>query len=154
MPAQAHPMAIVNPLTVGVAAVICTIAMHALAVGATVHFVRRERRLGRAAVSFWSDMAIVGVTMLFAFAAHLVEITFWAALFMMCGEFAEFGAAYEHSAVNYTTLGYGDVVMTSSWRLLGPIEAADGMLMFGVSTAMIFAVIQLLVRVRFVDLRE
>ena len=56
--------------------------------------------------------------------------------------------------MNYTTLGYGDVVMTPSWRLLGPLEAADGMLMFGVSTAVIFAVIQRLLLMRFVDLRD
>jgi len=45
------------------------------------------------------------------------------------------------------------VVVTPSWRLLGPLEAADGMLMFGVTTAMIFAVIQRLVRARLPDLR-
>jgi hypothetical protein len=44
--------------------------------------------------------------------------------------------------------------MTPSWRLLGPLEALDGMLMFGVSTAMIFAVIQRLLRARYTDLRE
>jgi len=44
--------------------------------------------------------------------------------------------------------------MTSSWKLLGPMEAADGMLMFGVSTAIIFAVIQRLIETRFVDLRS
>ena len=53
-----------------------------------------------------------------------------------------------HSAENYTTLGYGDVVMSPSWRLLGPLEAADGMLMFGISTALIFAVISRLVETR------
>ena len=90
----------------------------------------------------------------FALAAHLVEIALWAAVFLMCGEFTQFGTAYYHSAVNYTTLGYGDVVMTPAWRLLGPLEAADGMLMFGVSTAIIFALIQRLIRDRFVDLRE
>ena len=90
----------------------------------------------------------------FAFAAHLVEIFLWSVLFMMCGEFAEFSSAFDHSAVNYTTLGYGDVVMTPSWRFLGPLEAANGMLMFGVSTAMIFAVIQRLLLMRFVDLRD
>jgi Ion channel len=63
----------------------------------------------------------------------------------------DFGAAFYHSAENYTTLGYGDVVMSASWRLLGPFEAADGMLMFGVSTAMIFAVIQRLVEIRLPD---
>jgi hypothetical protein len=126
----------------------------ALALGATVSFVRHERRLGRAGASFWRDVAIVGAVMLFAFAAHLVEIALWSVLFMMCGEFSEFAGAFDHSAVNYTTLGYGDVVMTPSWRLLGPLEAADGMLMFGVSTAMIFAVIQRLVLMRFLDLRD
>jgi hypothetical protein len=70
-------------------------------------------------------------------------------LFMICGEFSDFRTAYYHSAVNYTSLGYGDIIMTPAWRLLGPLETADGMLLFGVSTAMIFAVIQWLVDARF-----
>ena len=73
---------------------------------------------------------------------------------MICGEFSAFGNVFDHSAVNYTTLGYGNVIMSPSWRLLGPLEAANGMLMFGVSTAMIFTVIQRLVEARYVDLRE
>jgi hypothetical protein len=105
-------------------------------------------------VSFWNDVEIVTLAISFALAAHLVEIALWAILFMMCGEFTAFGTAYYHSAVNYTTLGYGDLVMTPAWRLLGPLEAADGMLMFGVSTAIIFALIQRLIHDRFVDLRE
>jgi len=63
----------------------------------------------------------------------------------MCGEFKSLAIAYYHSAVNYTTLGYGDLIMTPSWKLLGPLEAGDGALMFGVSTAMIFAIAQSLV---------
>ena len=61
---------------------------------------------------------------------------------------------YPISPVNYTTLGYGDVVMSPAWRLLGPMEAADGMLMFGLSTALIFAVILWLIQKRFVDLKD
>jgi hypothetical protein len=72
---------------------------------------------------------------------------------MLCGEFRAFALAYDHSAVNYTTLGYGNVIMSPSWRLLGPLEAANGMLMFGVSTAIIFTVIQRLLHARFADLR-
>jgi hypothetical protein len=72
----------------------------------------------------------------------------------MCGEFADFGTAYYHSAVNYTTLGYGDMVMSASWRLLGPLEAANGMLLFGVTTAMIFTIMLRLVEARFEDLRD
>jgi Ion channel len=145
---------ILIPSAVGAIPILCTVFIHALAVMATVNFVRHERRAGRAGVSFWNDVQIVTLTISFALAAHLVEIALWAVLFIMCGEFTEFGTAYYHSAVNYTTLGYGDLVMTPAWRLLGPLEAADGMLMFGVSTAIIFALIQRLIRDRFVDLRE
>ena len=81
-----------------------------------------------------------------ALAAHLVEIAMWALVFMRCGEFRDFAAAFYGSAENYTTLGYGDVVMSAAWRLMGPLEAADGMLMFGVTTAMIFAIIHRLTR--------
>jgi hypothetical protein len=133
---------------------VCTILVHALAVMATVKVVRHERRLGRTGSNFWIDFGIVAVTVSCALAAHLVEIALWALLFMMCGEFSAFGNAFDHSAVNYTTLGYGNVVMSPLWRLLGPLEAANGMLMFGVSTAMIFTVIQRLVEARYVDLRE
>jgi hypothetical protein len=90
--------------------------------------------------------------MMLAFVAHLVEIALWAGLFVACGEFQEFGTAYYYSAVNYTTLG-GDLTMSPSWKLPGPLEAADGALMFGVSTAMIFTVIVNLVQARFEDLR-
>jgi hypothetical protein len=67
----------------------------------------------------------------------------------LCGEFTRFAGAFYESAMNCTSLGYGDIVMPASWNLLGPLEAANGMLMFGVSTALIFAVIQRSVQSRF-----
>ena len=151
---QTHRVAILIPLAVGASAVICTIVIHALAVAATVNFVRREKRLGREGAGLWTNLAIVALALSFALVAHLIEIAFWAVLFVICGEFQEFGIAYYHSAVNYTTLGYGDLIMSPSWRLLGPLEAADGTLMFGVSTAIIFAVIVRLVQAQFEDLRR
>jgi hypothetical protein len=51
-------------------------------------------------------------------------------------------------------LRYGDFIMTSSWRMLGPHETANGMLLFGVSTAMIFGVILWLIQTRFTDLKD
>ena len=154
MHGTAPSIEVLVPLAVGACAIACTIMIHALALAGTVTLVRRERKLGRAGTSFWIDVVIVAVVMSFALAAHLVEIALWAVLFMICGEFPEFGAAFNHSAVNYTTLGYGDVIMTPPWRLLGPLEAANGMLMFGVSTAMVFAVIDRLITARFADLRD
>jgi Ion channel len=151
---DAHPILLLVPIAVGSAAVICTILIHALPLSATISFVRREKRLGHLGVSFWKDMGVVTRTILYAFVAHLIEMALWATLFVICGEFSDFATAYYHSAVNYTSLGYGDIIMSSNWRLLGPLETANGMLLFGVSTAMIFAVIQRLVEARYTDLKD
>jgi Ion channel len=139
---------------VGVISFLGTIFIHAVPIAATVNFVRYQRSHGRVGVSLWSDLLTVAVAMTRLFVAHLVEIALWAAVFLICGEFHDFGTAYYHSAVNYTTLGYGDIIMSPSWRLLGPLEAANGVLMFGVSTALVFTVIQGLILARFVDLKE
>ena len=154
MAAHTDRIAIAMPLAVATIAFIVTTLVHALTLSVIVGFVRRERTRGLAGANFWVDVAIVALVIFVALAAHLLEISFWATLFMVCGEFQEFGAAFDHSAVNYTTLGYGDVVMSTSWKLLGPLESANGMLMFGVSTAMVFAIIQRLLETRFADLRD
>src|SRR6202522_3597005 len=150
---QTQPVAILIPLAVGAIAVLCTIFIHALAVAATVNFVRREKRLGREGAGLWTNLGIVALAMSFILVAHLIEIALWAVLFIICGEFKEFGIAYYFSAVNYTTLGYGDLIMSPAWKLLGPLEAADGTFMFGVSTAIIFAVMVRLIQAQFEDLR-
>lgn len=151
---QVHRIAILAPLAVGLVAVICTIIIHALPLSATVAFVRRERKLGHEGSDFWVDIGIIALAISYALAAHLIEIALWAVLYVICGEFADFGTAYYHSAVNYTSLGSGDLMMSPSWKLLAPLETANGLLLFGVSTAMIFAVIQRLVQARFVDLKD
>jgi hypothetical protein len=136
---------------VAVATTFSTIVIHALALIAIVRYVRRAQRLGHIGNHFWPNVTVVSATTQVALAAHLVEVALWAVVFQLCGEFPDFASALYHSAENYTTLGYGDVVMSASWRLLGPLEAADGMLMFGVSTAMIFAIIVRLIQARFPD---
>jgi hypothetical protein len=137
------------PLLVGVGTTFGTIVVHALVVGMIVRIVRRDLQRGRVGVGFWADSAFVANATLLALVGHLVEMGLWALVFELCGEFSDFAAAFYHSAVNYTTLGYGDVVMSARWKLLGPLEASDGMLMFGVSTALIFAVVQRLTQMRF-----
>lgn len=151
---DAHPILLLVPLAVGSAAAICTILIHGLPLSATVRFVRREKRLGHLGANYRKDLGIVVRVIFYAFVAHLLEMALWAALFIICGEFSDFATAYYHSAVNYTSLGYGDIIMSPTWRLLGPLETADGMLLFGVSTAMIFAVIQRLVEARYADIKE
>ncbi|MGA7326932.1 MAG: ion channel [Rhodomicrobium sp.] len=125
-----------------------TIVVHGLALIAVLYIVTREYRLGRAGIRFWRDLTIIATVTQVALVAHVAEMAIWAVVLSLCGEFTRFAAAFCHSAMNYTSLGYGDVVMSASWKLLGPLEAANGLLLFGVSTAMIFAVIQRFVRSR------
>jgi hypothetical protein len=151
---NAHPILLLIPIAVGCAAVICTILIHALPLSATITFVRREKKLGHLGMNFRRDMGLVVRVILYAFVAHLMEMALWAILFLICGEFSDFATAFYHSAVNYTSLGYGDIIMSPAWRVLGPLETANGMLLFGVSTGMIFALIQRLVEARYGEFRE
>lgn len=92
--------------------------------------------------SFWSSMAIIKSVMLILIIGNLIQIAIWASLFLWFGEFTEFGEAFYHSAVNFSTLGYGDFVMSAEIKLLGPIEAINGGLMIGMSTAVLMTVFQ------------
>ena len=73
---------------------------------------------------------------------HLSEMSAWAAVFAWVGMLPDFETALYFSLKSYTTVGYGDVLPPLSWRLVGPIEAAVGVLMLGWSTAMIVAAVQ------------
>jgi hypothetical protein len=150
---QSQHIAIVAPLLVGAVAQLFTIAIFLLPVRATINLIRREKNLGHVGRP-WMDLGIFARVVFYASVAHMIEIGFWGVLFMLCGEFTDFGTAFYHSAVNYTSLGYGDFLMSPKWRLLGPLETANGTLLFGVTTAMVFAVLLWLIQARFADLRD
>ena len=152
MAAAPDRVAILLPLGVAVTMAFSTVIIQALALMAIMHFVRHERRLGRAGVRFWRDVGIVTGATLVALAAHVVAIATWALVFSVCGEFSQLAGVVYHSGMNYTTLGDSDKIMSPSWRLLAPLEAANGMLMFGVSTAMLFAIVQRLIQTKFSEL--
>lgn len=73
---------------------------------------------------------------------HLAEMAVWAAAFATVGVLPGFETSLYYSLKSYTTVGYGDVLPANSWRLLGPIEAAVGVLMLGWSTSIIVAAVQ------------
>lgn len=84
---------------------------------------------------------LLSAVMLLMLLGNFVQMTLWGLLFWGLGEFDDFATAVYHSGVNFATLGYGDIVMSDKWRLLGPLEAANGILMFGVSSAVMTATI-------------
>lgn len=77
---------------------------------------------------------------------HLAEAVVWALFFMLAGALPDLETAAYFSLTSYTTVGYGDVVLPEPWRLLGPLEAAVGVLMLGWSTGILVAVIGIIYR--------
>jgi hypothetical protein len=73
---------------------------------------------------------------------HVLEVIVWALAYFIVGAAPVDADRLYFAFVNYTTLGYGDVVPVASWRLLGPLTAMNGMLLFGWSTAVIFEVLR------------
>jgi len=98
------------------------------------------RREDRKTEGFGWDTYAISLVLLMLFVGHLVQIAIWAALFLYLGEFNDFLTAFYHSAVNFASLGYGDIVMSEKWRLLGALEASNGVLMFGLSAGTLLAV--------------
>jgi voltage-gated potassium channel len=75
---------------------------------------------------------------------HGVLILFWASCYRwLC--FPSWESALYFSACSYTTVGYGDIVLPRSWRMLGPVESIMGVLMCGVSVSVLFAIMTRLV---------
>ena len=88
---------------------------------------------------------VVGASACFL-VSHVLQIVMWAVLFRALGAFDNFSLALYNSGQNYTTLGYGDDVLPPQWRMLGPIEAMNGLLAWGLTTAVLFAGVQRLQR--------
>ena len=89
---------------------------------------------------------VLGVVLMLLFAGNMVQIFIWAVLFLQLGEFTDFSTAFYHSAVNFGSLGYGDIVMSEKWRLLGALEASNGVLMFGLTAGTLLAVMTRLIQ--------
>ena len=79
---------------------------------------------------------------------HLAEAIVWALFLVLVGALPDLETAAYFSLTSYTTVGYGDVTLPERWRLLGPIEAAVGILMLGWSTGILVAAIGALYRPR------
>jgi hypothetical protein len=97
------------------------------------------RRVIRPTLAGTTGVLIAVVLILVA--GNLSQIAVWATCFRFGGEFNDFATAFYHSVVNFTTLGYGDIVMSEKGRLLGALEAGNGVLMFGLSTSVLFVIL-------------
>jgi hypothetical protein len=132
-------------LLVGTGVFLVSLVFFAMTTTLIVNLALRLIRLG---LGFWKSVAIMMIVSLITAAAHLILIAMWAVVFLVCGEVANFQQAVYFSAQSYTSLGYGDVHLSERWQLLGPLEAVNGLLLFGLSTAIMFSVLSNLIAKR------
>ena len=113
------------------------IAIH----GVTMVVILRSRGMVHANVPARPTLRLIGImiaTVSILMAGHLLEIAIWSIAYRFVGAVPEGSDSLYFAFVNYTTLGYGDVLPVERWRLLGPMAAMNGVLLFGWSTAVIF----------------
>ena len=79
---------------------------------------------------------------------HITATCIWATFYYTQELFKDFETSVYFSLTSYTTIGYGDVLLPERWRLVGAIEGVSGVLLCGVSTAFIFAVISAMFQMR------
>ncbi|MBS1132861.1 MAG: Ion transport 2 domain protein [Burkholderiaceae bacterium] len=114
------------------------------------YFVRKTRRL-KAEDHLQASIRPLLVAMAAMMLGTFVQVGLWGVLFVVLGEFSELYEAVYHSAVNFASLGYGDIVMSKNRKLLGPLEAINGVLMLGMSAAALMVILQQLVKMQYRD---
>ncbi|WP_295803043.1 ion channel [uncultured Microbulbifer sp.] len=124
---------------------LCLILQSLALVAALRFYLRREHHIR--STFLHAERVIIGLVAILIFGS-LAQMAIWALLFSVLGEFDRFEVALYHSAVNFATLGYGDVVMSDKHRLLGPLEAINGGLMIGVSTAALTRAFTAVIRIQ------
>jgi hypothetical protein len=126
-------------LTFGTLIIAATVVFHTIGLMALTTIVNQLVR------RFHMHMHVVGKTMsmvttvLGIFVLHTAEIWFWAAIYYVEDQFMSFTDALYFSTVTFSTLGYGDIILTPAWRLLGSLEAINGFILLGWSTAYLVA---------------
>lgn len=123
----------------GVTLVVC-LAIQVFALVVILRYLLRLRAHRRKAPGIFTDFWAICFVALTSFLGHLMQAGIWAAVFLRLDQFTDFSTAYYHSLVNLSSLGYGDIVMTDPWRLLGAMEAASGVLLFGVTAGALLAI--------------
>ena len=126
---------------------LCLIVQATAALWSVRHFLGQTERI-EGASRFLQAIRPLLTAMLIMMFGSLVQTALWGALFVYLGEFDDLYQAIYHSAVNFTSLGYGDVVMSAQWKLLGPFEAMNGVLMLGMSAAALMAILQEVIKIQ------
>ena len=129
----------------GLGMMVLTIIIHALFMVAGTKAAKwRRSRFGTAGKETVKAVLLSALTV-WMFSAIVLETWLWALLYLLnplMTALPDLETAFYFSMVTFTTLGFGDVVLTGQWRALASIQAANGVIIFGWTTALIFYFIQ------------
>ena len=124
---------------------LCMVVQVTLAFWGVRYFVRKTATADVVRGSLYGLRPLL-VVMLVMMLGTILQIALWGVLFVVLGEFDVLYEAIYHSAVNFASLGYGDIVMSDPWKLLGPFEAVCGVLMLGMTAAALMAIMQQMIK--------
>jgi len=123
--------------------VLVTAVVHMFATAAALVMLKKMGRLLHMnKASTLQRTLLVGGLVASMFLVSVLDSVIWAYAYLRVGAIEQLETALYFSMVTFTTLGYGDVTLSPDWRLLASFEAANGIMMFGWTTALIAAVIQ------------
>jgi hypothetical protein len=138
-------------LFVGLLVRVVCLAMQAFVAFWCVRYFMRKTRQLKVEDHSQAGLRPLLVAMFAMMLGTFVQVGLWGLLFVVLGEFSELYEAVYHSAVNFASLGYGDIVMSKNRKLLGPLEAINGVLMLGMSAAALMVILQQLVKLQYRD---
>src|SRR5680860_845306 len=122
-----------DQIIVGGATSLANLIIHAVLLAAVVRTVRRLSVRDSVVPAFLQYTVVIVATGTLLVAGHFSEVVLWA---FTCT--APPGSDLVYFAFgNYTTLGYGEILLVAQWRLLGPMTALNGIMLIGWSTALI-----------------
>ncbi len=144
----------IGQLVLGTVIIIVSVVFHVAGLIVSLRLLQRiESRAEQ-----WRDEVRIALVLvlavLFVVAIHTIEAWSWAAVYFSLGEFAKFENALYFSVVTATTLGYGDITVSEQWRILASFEAMGGLILFGASTAFLFAMTRRLIEPKISSLKK
>ena len=131
----------VTNLLIGCSIMVVCLAIQCLAVDVLFRLLLAMEKKGLIKATLIGTSTLLTAVMFVMLIGALAQIAVWAGLFVVSAEFEDFATEFYHSVVNFATLGYGDLVMSGERRLLGALEALNGVLMIGLTTGVLFAVL-------------
>jgi hypothetical protein len=127
----------------GLPLIVVTVVFHLLSLGLiNQKGVRLLSQMSQRRHPMLAFVVVMGVTTLLATTLHATEAGIWAFSYRLVGALPEFKSAMLYSLNAITSYGHESLVLEPRWQLMGAIEALNGCLLFGLTTAFLFGMLQ------------